>query len=293
MKQRYVSRQAWAFLTPATFYVAAFSLCPMIVAAWLSLHDWHLLQDSRPFVGLANYRAAFADPFFRNALFNSIVFTVFSVPLGVALALAAAVLANQRLRGIAVFRTLFYIPSVTSGVAMAMVWLWVFMPNQGLINQCLRWCGGSGDTDFLGDTRWAMAALIVMSAVMGLGPRMVIFLAGLQSVPENLCEAAEVDGCNAWQRFRHVTLPTLAPTTFFVFVTSTISALQMFTPVYIMTQGGPRRTTDVVAYHIYQEAWHRLNIGMASAQSYVLLAATLLMATIQFTFMRRQESVLE
>ncbi len=280
--------QAWAFLAPAFLYVTVFSLLPILVAGWLSLHEWQLLKAARPFVGLAQYRSAVADPLFRNALFNSFVFTVFSVPLGMALALAAAVLVNRRMRGMAVFRTLFYVPSVSSGVAMAMVWIWVFMPYEGLINRGLQWFGGSGDTDFLNDPHWAMPALIVMSAVIGLGPRMVIFLAGLEGIPESLGEAAQVDGCTAWQRFRHITWPMLAPSTFFVLVTSTISALQMFTPVYVMTRGGPRGATDVVVYHIYREAWHRFDLGMASAQSYVLLALTLLAATAQFVLMRRQ-----
>lgn len=280
--------QGYLFVAPAAAHLVAFTLVPMAAALWLSLHRWHLLHYDRPFVGWQNYVTAFNDPFFRHALLNTFLFSAFSVPLGMALALGVALLVNQRLPGMRLFRTLYYVPAVTSGVAMAIVWIWVFMPQEGLINHLLRLLGCSGETDFLNDCRWAMPALVLMNAVVGLGPRMVIFLAGLQGIPDSLYDAARVDGSNAWQRFRHVTLPLLTPTTFFVLVTSTISAFQLFTPVYVMTGGGPRRTTDVVVYHIYQEAWHKLHLGMASAQSYILFAAVLAISVVQFRLMRRR-----
>ena len=280
--------RGYFFVAPATLYLAVFALLPMAVAAYLSVHRWPLLQAEHPFVGLANYDEALANPFFRNALYNTLLYTALSVPLGVVFSLAVALLVNQKLRGMAWFRTLYYVPAVSSGVAVSMMWIWVFMPNDGLINYCLRLCGGAGRTDFLGEPHLAMLALVVMSMWGGLGPRMVIFLAGLQGVPESLHEAASIDGAGPWQRFRYVTLPILAPTTFFVLITSTISSLQLFTQVYVMTQGGPRRTTDVVVYHIYKEAWHRFHAGMASAQSYILLAAILAISLVQFHIMRRQ-----
>ena len=276
------------FVAPATIYLLIFSLLPMGVAAYLSLHQWHLLRPEHPFVGLGNYIAALGDPFFRNALYNTFLYAAISVPLGMAFALAVAILADQKLRGMAFFRTLFYIPAVSSGVAISLMGIWVFLPQDGLINYALRLVGGSGSTDFLNDTRFALLALALMSMWIGLGPRMVIFLAGLQGIPQSLYESAEMDGASAWQRFRHITLPMLAPTTFFVLLTSTISAFQLFTQVYIMTRGGPRRATDVVVYHIYKEAWHKLHLGMASAQSYILFAAILLISVIQFRLMRRQ-----
>lgn len=288
MSRQQSNWRGYLFVAPATIYLLIFSFIPMAVAAWLSLHHWSLLEPDRPFTGLSNYVESFRDPFFRNALYNTLIFTVLSVPLGMAFALAVAMLVNQQLRGVAIFRTLFYIPAVSSGVAIAMVWIWIFMPNDGLINFCLRGLGFDGSTDFLNDTRFAMPALVLMSLFTGLGPKMVIFLAGLQGIPQSLYESAEIDGAGYWHRFRHITLPLLAPTTFFVLVTSTIAAFQLFTPVYVMTRGGPRRTTDVVVYHIYKEAWHQFQIGMASAQSYVLFAAILLISLIQFRLMRRQ-----
>ncbi len=280
--------RGYLFVAPATLYLLAFTLVPMVVAAVLSLHHWHLLRPEHPFVGLGNYAEALKDPFFRGALLNTFLFAAMSVPLGMAFSLAVAVLVNQKLRGVAIFRTLFYIPAVSSGVAISMIWIWVFMPQDGLINSLVRLLGGRGDVDFLNDTRFALPALVMMSMWIGLGPRMVIFLAGLQSIPDSLYESAQIDGAGAWQRFRHITLPMLAPTTFFVLVTLTISAFQLFTQVYVMTRGGPRRSTDVVVYHIYKEAWHRLHIGMASAQSYILFGVLLVISLMQFRLMRRQ-----
>jgi len=279
--------RGYFFVAPATLYLAVFSFLPMAIAAWLSLHQWHLLRPDHPFVGLKHYWAALSDPFFRTAFWNTLLYALLSVPLGVISSLAVALLVNQRLRGSSFFRTLYYIPAISSGVAVSMVWIWVFMPGDGLINYVLRRFGGTGDIDFLGDSRLALLSIVIMSVWGGLGPRMVIFLAGLQSIPEGLYEAAAIDGCSAWQRFRHVTLPMLVPTTFFVLVTSTIGAFQLFTPVYVMTRGGPRHATDVVVYHIYKEAWHKFQLGSASAESYLLLAVILVASLLQFRLMRR------
>ncbi len=287
--------RGYLFVAPATIYLLVFSFVPMVIAAYLSVHRWHLLKEDHPFVGAGNYLELLRNPFFRNAVWNTAVFAALSVPLGMIVALAVAILVNQKLRGVAVFRTLYYIPAVSSGVALSMVWIWILLPQDGLINYILRYLGYSGDYDFLNaPAPWrllpapAMLCLVAMSVWIGLGPRMVIFLAGLQGIPDSLYESAEIDGCNGWQRFRYITLPLLMPTTFFVLITSTIAAFQLFTQVYIMTRGGPQRATDVVVYHIYKEAWHRLQIGMASAQSYVLFGIILLIAIVQFALMRRR-----
>lgn len=278
--------RGYLFIAPAMIYLAIFSFVPMIVAAYLSLHRWHLLKLERPFVGLANYAELLRDPFFLNAMKNTMVFTLLSVPIGMVTALAVAVLASRRLPGVGVFRTLYYIPAVVSQVAVSMMWIWILLPDSGLINSILKGVGLAGDIDFL--KQYAMLSLVAVSVWIGLGPRMVIFLAGLQGIPEVLYEAARLDGCTDWQRFRHVTLPLLMPTTFFVLVTSTIASFQIFTPVYIMTRGGPARSTDMVVYHVYKEAWHQFHVGTASAQSYVLFLMILLVALVQFAVMRRR-----
>ncbi|MCC7292584.1 MAG: sugar ABC transporter permease [Phycisphaerales bacterium] len=291
---------ALGFAGLATIYLIAFSLIPMLVAGYLSFHRWLLVKDEATYVGWANYAALARDPLFLNAVGNSLKFVVMAVPLGMALALGAALLVSQPLRGTSVLRTILFVPAVSSLVALSMVWMWVYLPDRGLINSLVRllragWValGGSDpgwatDTDFLHDPAWALPALVFMSTWIGLGPRMVIFIAGLSGIPASLHEAAALDGCGTWRRFRSVTLPMLLPTTFFVLITSTIACFKLFTEVYVMTQGGPRRTTDVVAYHIYRQAWHKFEIGMASAQSYVLFLLILAAALVQFRLMRRR-----
>jgi multiple sugar transport system permease protein len=286
MRRRSIT--GYLFIAPATLYLAIFSLAPMLIAAWLSVHRWHLLKPEHAFVGANNYLELLRDPLFRRAIYNTATYAALAVPLGIIVSLAVALLVNQQLRGIAIFRTLFYIPAVSSGVAISMVWIWIYLPHDGLINFALRRLGFSGRTDFLADARFALLALVFMSIWIGLGPRMVIFLAGLQGIPQSLYESAELDGAGAWQRFLSITLPMLAPTSFFVLITSTIAALQLFTPVYVMTQGGPGRATDVIVYHIYKDAWQKFQIGLASAESYILFAAILLISLIQFRLMRRQ-----
>ena len=188
----------------------------------------------------------------------------------------------------AFFRTLFYIPAITSGVAIAMLWIYVYLPERGAINAMLGALGFTDTTDFLNNATWAMPALIFMSAWTGLGPRMVLFMAGLVGISPTLYEAAQLDGATRIRQFWSITLPMLAPTTFFVAVTSTISALQVFTPVYMMTKGGPDGATDVVGYHIYSEAWMNFHTGLAAAKSFVLLAAIALVSAFQFRLMRKQ-----
>jgi len=288
--------RAYLFVGPATIYLFVFSLLPILIAGWMSLHRWHLLKPERPFVGLENYTRLAADPYFRNAVWNTLVYVLFSVPLGVVTALAVALLVARRLPGIGFFRTLYYVPAVSSQVALSMVWIWILLPEVGLINyaagllnRALHLSGGLAlptGTDFLSHPALAMAALVAMSLWVGLGPRMVIFLAGIQNIPRTLYEAAAIDGCAAWARFRHVTLPMLAPTILFVVVTTTIASFQLFTPVYVMTRGGPQRSTDVVLYHIYQEAWQKFEVGSASAMSYVLFAMILVVSLVQWRVMR-------
>jgi len=299
------SGSGYLFIAPATVYLAVFSVAPVLFAAYLSFHRWHLLKPDHPFVGLGNYRALLANPLFRNAICNTFVYVAASVPLGVATALAVALLVSRPLRAVGLFRVLYYLPAVCSQVAISMVWIWILLPEVGLINYCiglfnrallsvgttfgadLAFLRIDTSTDFLHQPGWAMAALVAMSLWIGLGPRMVIFVAGLQNIPEVLYEAADLDGCNAWQRLRYITLPQLRSTMLFVVVTTTIAAFQLFTPVYVMTRGGPQRTTDVVSYHIFKEAWLKFEAGMAAAQSYVLFAMIAAVAVIQFALMRR------
>jgi multiple sugar transport system permease protein len=281
------SRLGWLFVAPATIHLLVFALVPMAYAFVISLYKYQIFRENPQFTGIQNYSLALSEDPFRNALWQSFRYALLSVPLGMALALVVALMVNQKLRGMAIFRTLYYIPAISSGVAIAMLWTYVFLPDTGMINMATS-LFGIESKDFLNKTEWAMWALVFMSMWVGLGPRMVLFLAGLINIPQSLYEAAQLDGASPWKQFWKVTLPMLVPTTFFVMVTSTIGAMQVFTPVYMMTKGGPEESTDVVGYHIYTEAWVNFNTGLASAKSFVLLAVIVVISIFQLRMMRSQ-----
>ncbi len=305
MMRRREARLGWLFISPAFFHLVVFALFPMGYALYLSFFKWHLIKDVRQYVGSSNYAFCLTDETFLHSLWNSAKYSLLSVPFGMALGLAVAILVNQKLRGISIFRTIYYIPAISSGVAIAMLWIYVYLPETGLLNSmALGLLGEHGrltpmvasmlgkpdwhlaSIDFLNSTQWAMIALAFMSGWVGLGPKMVLFLAGLLGIPQSLYEAAELDGAGRWRSFVSVTLPMLAPTTFFVLVTSTIGALQVFTPVYMMTKGGPDESTNVVGYQIYQEAWVTFHTGLAAAESFVLLALIAVVSLAQFRMMK-------
>lgn len=288
-------RIGYVFIAPALVHLAVFAIFPLLYTLYISFFRWNLLKEQKQFLGLANYVYSLGDPLFWNALWNSVKFAALSVPLGMLLGLGVAILVNQKLRGVAVFRTLYYIPAISSGVAISMLWIYMYLPQTGFINSFMAWLqttwigtllGASPGTDFLNDESYALPALAFMAIWVGLGPKMVLFLAGLLNVPQTLYEAAELDGATKWQTFRRITVPMLVPTTFFVLVTSTIGALQVFTPVYMMTRGGPADSTDVAGYHIYNEAWTKFLVGIAGAKSFVLLLVILVFSVIQFKLMK-------
>jgi multiple sugar transport system permease protein len=277
----------WSFLAPAALHWLVFALLPMGYALWLSFFKFQLYRPEREWVFLGNFSDALAEPAFQNALWNSLRFALMSVPAGMAVALFVAILVTQKLPGMSLFRTAFYVPAISSGVAISMLWIYVYLPEVGLINAILAVFKIPG-VDFLRRPEWAMPALAFMSIWVGLGPRMVIFAAGLLGVPAPLYEAASLDGASRWRQFWNITLPQIAPTTLFVLVTSTISALQTFTPVYLMTKGDPEGTTDVIGYHLYSEAWVSFNTGLASAKSFLLLLVIVVISAVQFRGMKEQ-----
>jgi multiple sugar transport system permease protein len=280
---------AWGFLTPAVAGLLLFFIGPMLFALYISLHEWSIVEPVKPFVGLGNYGDLLRDADFWHALGISAVYTL-HVPVSMALALGLALLLNRPRRGVGVLRTLFFLPSITSFVAIAMVWEWIYNPDFGLANWVLRIFGlpGSG---WLSDPATALPALMLMAVWIGMGFQMVIFLAGLQGIPQSLYEAAMIDGAGPVRRFFRITLPLLKPTTFFVLVTSIIGSFQVFTQVYVMTEGGPVRATDVVVYHIYSAAWDEFRMGAASAMSWALFAILLTVTFIQFRFAGREAGI--
>ncbi len=281
------NRNGWLFVAPATLHLLLFAILPIGFTLYLSLFRWKLYQPSKTFVGLKNYFYSFQDPAFLNALSNSLKYAIVAVPSGVIFALAIAILLNQKMRLSSFFRTIYYLPAISSGVAISMIWIYIFLPETGLLNSMLS-AVGLTSVDFLGKTETALWSLAFMSIWIGLGPKVILFLAGLIGVPQTLYEAAMLDGASGWQSFRHITMPMLVPTSLFVVVTSTISAIQVFTPVYMMTKGGPEDSTDVVGFHIYNEAWISFNTGLASAKSFILFVLIAGVALIQFRMSRKQ-----
>jgi ABC-type sugar transport system permease subunit/ABC-type glycerol-3-phosphate transport system substrate-binding protein len=279
-RERKTVRTAFVFLVPSLLHLIVFVMTPIVFAAYLSLHRWDIVVPQKPFVGLDNFAEMFGDPYFWNALKNTLVYTL-NVPLGMVISLGVALLMHKRLRVVGFFRTLYFLPSVTSFVAMALVWMWIYHPTFGVANHFLGVIGFP-PAEWLNSTRTALFSVIIFSVWLGIGYQMVIFLAGLQGIPEELYDAARIDGATGLQLFWRITLPLLKPTTFFVLVTSVISSFQVFTSIYVMTAGGPVRSTDVIVYHVYQAAWEQLRMGYASAMSWVLFVIIMAITWLQF-----------
>jgi multiple sugar transport system permease protein len=277
----------WALITPALLHLCIFALWPLAFVVYMSLFRWPLLGDAQQFVGLANFRLLLSDGAFFHALLNSALFTVCTVPANLLLALLLASLLAAPLRFSGLFRTLYFLPVVTSSVAVAMVFSWVYHPEFGLLNWALSLAGIDGP-NWLGDPRYALPALMLMSVWKGVGYSAVIYLAGLSSIPAELYEAAALEGASAWQRFWHLTVPLLKPTTVFLAVTGVIGSFQVFTSVYTMTKGGPLRSTDVVVFHIFRSAFERFHLGYASAQALLLFAVILAVTLLQVRLLRKE-----
>ena len=282
-KERRMTGIAFAFLTPSLLHLIVFIFTPIAFAAYLSMHRWDIIVPDKPFIGLDNFREMIRDQTFWNSLKNTFVYTL-NVPFGMVLSLMVALMMHKRIKGLGFLRTLYFLPSVTSFVAIALVWMWIYHPTFGAANFFLN-LAGLPPLQWLNSEKTAMVSLIIFSIWLGLGYQMVIFLAGLQGIPEELYEAARIDGATNWQRFLKITLPLLKPTTFFILVTSFISSFQVFTSVYVMTAGGPVQSTDVMVYHIYQGAWEQLRMGYASAMSWILFIIVMIATWIQFKLM--------
>jgi multiple sugar transport system permease protein len=254
---------------------------PMLVSLWLSLHEYDLAHPPA-FIGAANFqRAFFEDDLFWSSLGRTLYYAAVTVPLGVAGSLVAAILLNQKLRGTTLFRTLYFLPHLTPAVAAAILWVWVLQPEFGLVNYLLDLIGVKGPAWF-GSKEWAIPSMVLIALWTGIGGnRMMIFLAGLQGVPQELVDAAEVDGANVWQRFRHVTLPMISPTIFFNLVLGVIGALQVFTTAFIATQGGPAYATWFYALHIYSQAFQYFNMGYASALAWLFFVVMFVFTLVQ------------
>ncbi len=279
MSERTSSRWGLALISPWLLGFLIFTAGPMLASLYLSFckYDLHTLS----FVGAKNYDVLLHEQRFWKSLSNTALYVLFSVPLGLTGSLLIAVLLNQKVKAIPIFRTLFYLPSLVPAVASSLVWAWVFHPDAGILNFALSKIGIQGPK-WLQDPKTALTSLIIMSLWGIGGGRMLIFLAGLQGISDELYEAAQLDGAKGWACFRHITLPMLSPTIFFNLILGIIGSFQVFTSAYIMTSGGPEDSTLMYVLYLYNNAFREFKLGKASAMAWILFIVLLGFTLVQF-----------
>ena len=286
-------RQAIAgylFVAPAMVIFLVFTLLPVLYALFLSFTNYDVFTR-RDWIGAANYELIFDDLItggvYWEALRNTLVYTLGSIPLSMAIGLGLALLLNQKLRGLGFYRAVYYVPVVTSMVAVAMIWVQLFDPLYGVVSNAMETLGLPA-VDWLGDPNLAMPAIVAVSVWKVIGWNMLIYLAGLQGIPSYLHEAASIDGATRWQTLWKISLPLLQPTTFFILVTSLIGAFQVFDQVYVMTGGGPANATTTLVHQIYNAAFRALDMGYAAAMSFVLFGIILVISLVSLRVIRSE-----
>lgn len=287
-------KAAYLFLAPALTAIFVFFFIPVISAFVISFTDFDIYAIGNyskfRFTGLDNYIKLFDNPLFWKALKNTFFFVVVSGPLSIAVSLGAAILLNSKLLKFkGVFRLVYFMPVVTTLVAVSIVWRFIYHPEFGLLNYGLSFIG-IDKIDWLGDPNWAMPSIIILSIWKNFGYNMIIFIAGLQNIPEELYEAAHIEGANAWQRFTKITLPMLAPTTIFITIITMIGYFQLFAEPYIMTQGGPLDSTLSIVLYMYQEGFRWWNMGYSSSIAFVLFVIILAGTLLQMWYQKRKEA---
>ncbi len=271
----------WIFILPALVGTLIFIVIPVICSFGLSFAKWDLLNPIQ-FVGLSNYKEIFTDNLFYKILWNTIVFAVSTSVLGVIIPLFLACILNSKIRGSEFYKTAYFLPFITPMIVIGVVWEWIFDPNIGFLNHILHL-----HINWLYDTHYAMTALIIVSVWKLIGYNMVIFLSALSGISQSMFEAAKIDGASPFQTFKNVTVPLLSPSIFFVVIITAISSLQVFDLIYLMTQGGPFESTNVLVYAIYKNAFEYFNVGKASAIAYVLFIIILVLTLIQWNLRKK------
>jgi multiple sugar transport system permease protein len=264
-----------------------FNLMPVLFALWISFTRWSILTKPT-FIGMENYGSLISDPIFSKSIGNTLFYTATSVPIGLIISLLLAAALNQKIRGLAFFRTSYYLPVISASVAISMVWMWIYASNYGLLNYLMVRLNLT-PIDWMNNTTWALPAVILVSIWRGLGFNMIIFLAALQDVPEELYDAARIDGANIIALFRHITLPLITPAIFFTSVMGIIASFQSFDLVYNMRpdhDGGPARATTLIGFYIWQQAFSYLKMGYGSALAFVLFIMILFFTLIQWKVRR-------
>jgi len=286
---KHQARTAYLFITPTMLLFFAFTIIPVAMALYLSFTNYDVVSRM-DFVKLENYKRLLKDDLFWTTFKNVAFYSVIFVPLNIILSLLLALLLNFKRFGVKLFRTMNYLPTLTSAVAAATVWIWLLHPEFGLVNNLLGYIGVTGPA-WLSQTETAMLSIIMVTLWQAVGSNMVIYIAGLQGVPDYLYESAKLDGANAIQRFRYITWPQLRPTTFLVSTMSIIGALQLFDQAFVLTQGGPGNVTKTPVYLIYQQGFNQLQMGYASAQAFVLALAILIFSFINMRVTKSEEPV--
>lgn len=272
---------AWIFILPAIIGTFIFIIIPVICSFSLSFTKWDLLNPVQ-FVGFKNYSELFHQALFWKILLNTIVFALSTSVFGVIIPLILAYVLNNKIRGSEFYKSAYFLPFITPMVVIGIIWSWIFDPNIGLLNQVLNI-----HINWLYDTKFAMPALIMVSVWKLIGYNMIIFLSSLSAISQSLFEAAKIDGANSFQIFKNITIPMLSPTIFFVVIITAISSFQVFDLIYLMTQGGPFDSTNVLVYSIYKEAFEYFNVGRASAIAYVLFVIILVLTLIQWNLRKK------
>ncbi|WDR03130.1 sugar ABC transporter permease [Devosia algicola] len=271
---------------PSLVLFIMFIAIPVIAAFMISFTEWDLFNPMK-FVGFGNYTKLFNDDIFKKVMGNTAYFVLASVPLQMAFGLAIALVLNRNIKGQTFFRIAYFLPVVTSTVAAALVWSWLFNSNFGIINALLQMAGVTNPPKWLASTKWAMPAVIVVSVWQNVGYAMVLFLAGLQNIRTDIYDAAALDSARGWKRLWFITLPMLSPTTFFVLIISIIGSFQVFELVFIMTKAGPANATNTLVYYIYQNGFQFYQMGYASAAAMILFAIVLVATLIQYRMQDR------
>lgn len=270
----------FSFLAPNIFGFLVFTLIPVLAAAFISLTEWNLIGEMK-FVGLANYFKAFDTKRFYQVMENTLFYTVVTVPVGMFLALCLSVLMNRKIRGITLYRTIYYLPVVSSGVAIALLWQYIYADNVGLLAMIWKMFGGEAPR-WITSTKWSMRSIAIMAVWKGLGGTIVILLAGLQAISPTYYEAAKIDGANEWKQFTNVTIPLLTPTLFFQLIMGIIGSFQVFDSTKVLTGGGPGFSSTSIVYYIYNSAYVDMKFGYACALAMVLFLIILVVTIIQW-----------
>ena len=286
------SSAGWWFVAPALIVLGIFFFIPVLAALGMSVTDFDLyaLKDlsNLRFVGLQNYWQLLHEPLFWKTLGNTFYFVILGVPLSIAASLGAALLVNSKVaRFRNVFRTIYFAPVVTTLVAVAVVWRYIFHTRYGFLNYALDLVG-IGPIDWMGDPAWSMPAIVIMAVWKNFGYNMIILLAALQSIPDDLYEAARIDGASSWQQFRHVTLPSLQPILLLVSILTMAGYFQLFAEPYVMTEGGPLESTKSVLFYMYDEGFKWWSLGRASAVAFILFAIIFVLTLFQLRLGRRE-----